>query len=544
MPKGSAHNAGANAGMTPEAQQAKMSEERAFLTNLFESALANKGQEVQRLLLTYGLEHKIMAHKVLGEFKDGSGRTALHFACQSQVKDCDADDALTSESTLNEKEKKKDKASLDIVELLLTRCNFPSSAVISLLRMKDKDGLTPLMLASQNPSYKRIKCIVDLGGSKVTLARSKAGATALHYAAGAGASRAVIEELYNNGKAALESSSLQGGTPLHWASGIPPTKDYSETILALLNCGANVDAPNESGISCLILAAASSNDAHAKILVKHGADRGVILGGNITVFHIAADLNLVGTLAALLEVDSDNNDEDSMSSICLKKKNDKGETPLDLAAKEGHVGCVMLLMGEKDEAAAKAYIDKARQMVKDEVDVPKGDVEEEKVKSSRFEVESLSEEDAQQRAALLLSNTGEISVEVRSKGDECKAQGNEHFKKKEYEQAIDGYTAAIEHVPIEATYYSNRSACYMAMKKYEEALYDAVMTRTLKPDWPKACFRMAVARMALERYEDAAVSAWEGLQKDDSNSELKDLLQKCVRRGRKDHFEKKDADKQ
>ena len=70
------------------------------------------------------------------------------------------------------------------------------------------------------------------------------------------------------------------------------------------------------------------------------------------------------------------------------------------------------------------------------------------------------------------------------------------------------------------------------------------MARTLKPDWTKACFRMAVARMALERYEDAAVSAWEGLQKDDSNSELKDLLQKCVRRGRKDHFEKKDTDKQ
>lgn len=33
--------------------------------------------------------------------------------------------------------------------------------------------------------------------------------------------------------------------------------------------------------------------------------------------------------------------------------------------------------------------------------------------------------------------------------------------------------------------------------------------RRLKPDWQKACYRMAVARLALGRYEDAALAAWE-----------------------------------
>ncbi|CAM9696902.1 unnamed protein product, partial [Laminaria digitata] len=33
--------------------------------------------------------------------------------------------------------------------------------------------------------------------------------------------------------------------------------------------------------------------------------------------------------------------------------------------------------------------------------------------------------------------------------------------------------------------------------------------RRLKPDWPKACYRMAVARLALGRHEDAALAAWE-----------------------------------
>lgn len=531
------NSGGSSAGMTPEMQKAKMSEERAFLTNLFESALGNKGQEVHRLLLTYGLEHQILAHKVLGEFKDGSGRTALHFACQSQVVS-DVDDNNDGTATTKD-EKKDDKDSLDIVELLLTRCKFPSNAVISLLRMKDKDGLTPLMLASQNPNYKRIKCIVGIGGSKVTLARSKTGATALHYAAGAGASKEVIEELYENGKAALTSSSLQGGTPLHWVSGTPPSKDYGETVLALLKCGADIDAPNEGGISALILAVAAGNDSHAKILIQHGADRGVILGGNVTVYHIAADLNLVGTLAALLEIDS-GRDKDSITSTCLKKKNDKGQTPLDLAVKEGHLGCVMLLMGEQDEAVAKEQMTKAQKTMKEEEVKAPEEVEEEETKQIVDQNDGLSEEDAQQKAALLLSNATDISEEAKSKAAEYKAQGNDYFKKKEYDQAIDAYTTAIEYMPTEATYYSNRSACYMAIKKYEKALEDGVMARALKPDWPKACYRMAVARMALDRFEDAAVSAWEGLQKDDNNSELKELLQKCVRRGRKDHFQKKD----
>jgi hypothetical protein len=41
--------------------------------------------------------------------------------------------------------------------------------------------------------------------------------------------------------------------------------------------------------------------------------------------------------------------------------------------------------------------------------------------------------------------------------------------------------------------------------------------------------RMAVARLELGRYEDAAVAAWEGMQLDENNQELK-VLQKCVKR--------------
>ena len=52
------------------------------------------------------------------------------------------------------------------------------------------------------------------------------------------------------------------------------------------------------------------------------------------------------------------------------------------------------------------------------------------------------------------------------------------------------------------------------MKKNNQALNDAVVSRYLKPKWAKGCYRLSVARLAQDRYEDAAVSAWEGLQMD------------------------------
>jgi ankyrin repeat protein len=538
--------------LTAEMQNAKMSEERAFLTNLMESALAGKGPVVQRLLLEYSIEHQIPTHQVLSQFKDGSKRTALHFACQSAVPIPDTS-----------KDEDSNNSDTDIVILLLTKSKFPTLAVESLIRLKDKDGLTPLMLACQNSylispqqAYQRIECLVRLGGSKVTLARSHSGGTPLHYAAAAGASKEIIELLYQNGKVALQTSSLQGGTPLHWASSVPPPKDYTHTILALLDdCNADVNAPNEQNISPLIVAAAAGNDVHAKILVQRGADRGTIFGGNLTVFHIAADLNLVGTLAALIDADKDCTDPDnSISAKCLQMKNDKGETPLDLAVLEGHLPCVMLLTGENDEEAAKSFMLEAQnkltlsqknndtnQSLSEQtnnmtLNTGNDDSAQDHLSNNANIIQD--ETAAQQAASKLLSNHPTISEQQIKQANEYKEKGNKFFSQKQYDDAITNYTAAIQLNPVDATFYSNRSASYMGLQKYNEALYDAVMARTLKPDWSKACYRMAVARMALDRYEDAAVSAWEGLQMDQSNDELKTLLQKCVRKGRKDHFNK------
>lgn len=55
----------------------------------------------------------------------------------------------------------------------------------------------------------------------------------------------------------------------------------------------------------------------------------------------------------------------------------------------------------------------------------------------------------------------------------------------EFTQAIDQFTAAIELNRSNYTLYSNRSAAFIRLGRYAEALEDAKKTLELKPDWPK-----------------------------------------------------------
>jgi ankyrin repeat protein len=497
--------------MTPEMQSAQLSEERSFLTKLFEAALRGEGEQVKKLVTTYSTEHNVPPQEVLSQFKDGSRRTALHFACQSNP------------TSIQE---------FDIVPAILDW--LPKRGAVEILRVHDKEGLTPLMIAAQHPNPQlaafRVDTILKTGGDQLALARSRVGATALHYASSRSSRPATIRRLYEAGKVALQANSLQGGTPLHWAAGEPHT-DHTENMQALVDCGANVDALNGQGIPSLVLAAAASNDKNAKFLVRTGADCSSILPGNVTVFHIAADLNLVGTLAAMFEANK------SLAQDYCKRRNDKGETPLDLAAQEGHVGCVMLLLpeGKNDEETAKTLITEKQLSMKNFVKAEHSAVLREAAQDAKPALTDAVDDEASRLAAKVATMT--VSDEDKRHSLELKAKGNAHFAKKEWHKSLESYTAAIEVNPTDSTFYSNRSACLMMLGQPENALRDAVVCRQLRPTWSKAYFRMAVARLELGRYEDAALSAWEGLQQDRENEELQRLLQKCVKKGKKVHQE-------
>lgn len=295
-----------------------------------------------------------------------------------------------------------------------------------------------------------------------------------------------------------------------------------------------------------VLAAAAANDAHAKYLVQKGARRDVLLPGNFTLFHIAADLNLVGTLAALLDAPDSHTKTDSNAhsstytsdishiiSKCLATKTlERLCTPLDLAVVEGHLRCVMLLLNEPDEDKARISMEQR----KSEWDIQTHISHPHTTKDQQSPSNNIYSEEAAQTYVQSVLSQHDISEDSKHQANTYKMEGNTFFANKQYQQALECYTQAIDTFPQDETFYSNRSACYMALHNPNQALYDAAICRYLKPTWAKGWYRLAVAQLALELYETAAMSAWEGLRIDENSSELKSLLQKCVKKGRKEHL--------
>lgn len=208
--------------LSAEQKNSHMNHERTVLTNLIQAAKNGNYTALQNTIQLYLQQHNdLTTVDVLSQFRDGNKRTALHFACQS-----------TTVTTVDD----------DIVGKIFISImgTGQSKQIQKLLRMKDSEGLTPAMIAAQckhHPSCEeRLTLLfqVDLLTlqtkegepspsfgqlcSSLGLARSKDGATALHYACGNPyASITAIRETIQAGRVAVRSFSNSGGTPLHWA---------------------------------------------------------------------------------------------------------------------------------------------------------------------------------------------------------------------------------------------------------------------------------------------------------------------------------------
>jgi len=91
-----------------------------------------------------------------------------------------------------------------------------------------------------------------------------------------------------------------------------------------------------------------------------------------------------------------------------------------------------------------------------------------------------------------------------------KALGNEQFKQGNYEQAIVHFSKAID---LGATHvlYSNRSACYCGLRKYQEALSDADKCIEMSPSWGKGYGRKGAALHGSGKFDDAIAAYEKGL---------------------------------
>ncbi|KAL5724234.1 hypothetical protein ACHQM5_007518 [Ranunculus cassubicifolius] len=119
-------------------------------------------------------------------------------------------------------------------------------------------------------------------------------------------------------------------------------------------------------------------------------------------------------------------------------------------------------------------------------------------------------------------------MKVRERFEELKSKGVAAFRNKDYSGAIVWYSMASKEDPCDATVVSNRSLCWARMGHGERALSDAVECIRLKPNWPKAHYRVGAAWNILGMFDRAAEAFQGGLKLDPGNKELQNALQEAV----------------
>lgn len=90
--------------------------------------------------------------------------------------------------------------------------------------------------------------------------------------------------------------------------------------------------------------------------------------------------------------------------------------------------------------------------------------------------------------------------------NKLKEKANEYYVVGFYNEAVNIYTQLLEWEPENYMVLSNRSAAYIKLEKWNEALNDAVMSTKLKPDWGKAWGRLGAALYGQDKLDEALVA--------------------------------------
>lgn len=103
--------------------------------------------------------------------------------------------------------------------------------------------------------------------------------------------------------------------------------------------------------------------------------------------------------------------------------------------------------------------------------------------------------------------------------NKLKELGNSQFKAGNFGQAIEMYTQAIKMHP-DATFYSNRAACFAALKKYNEVIEDCEEALKLDNKFVKVYLRAGTACIKLGRLNEAQKYLSDGLAVDPKEKAL------------------------
>ncbi|OSD00025.1 protein prenylyltransferase [Trametes coccinea BRFM310] len=88
-------------------------------------------------------------------------------------------------------------------------------------------------------------------------------------------------------------------------------------------------------------------------------------------------------------------------------------------------------------------------------------------------------------------------VDPVAEAEKVKEQGNAAFKAGRFQDAIEQYSKAIDLRPSEPTYWTNRAAAYMALKRFRPALSDCQQAASLQSENPSPKTLVRLARCQL-----------------------------------------------
>merc|ERR1712226_1226049 len=103
---------------------------------------------------------------------------------------------------------------------------------------------------------------------------------------------------------------------------------------------------------------------------------------------------------------------------------------------------------------------------------------------------------------------------------EIKERADKFYNAKKYYKAIKEYTKAIELDESKYSLYSNRAACYIAIKKFKNALSDSERVISLKPDFAKGYSRKAHSLDELGKTKEALEVYKLGLERTKGDTNL------------------------
>ncbi|KAF2265447.1 small glutamine-rich tetratricopeptide repeat-containing protein [Lojkania enalia] len=108
----------------------------------------------------------------------------------------------------------------------------------------------------------------------------------------------------------------------------------------------------------------------------------------------------------------------------------------------------------------------------------------------------------------------------KTEAERLKGLGNEAMKMKDYGTAVDLYTKALDIVPLNPIYLSNRAAAYSGLNKHEDAKQDAEMAVAADPKYSKAWSRLGLAKFVLGDAKGAMDAYKAGMDAEGGGSEV------------------------